>query len=233
MEERFTVRRLFLELFESFSPVERKGLPGTIRYLFISPGTAIHAYLRGRRRMLYPPFKYLLLIGAVVIVLSWRYHFFNNEIITGAQTERPFLSTLLVDKVQLQFVNDFFVFAEERATLLNIIAIPVFAFFSWAFLSGTRYNFAENLILNTYITSQQLFMLLATIPFLEIFPAFRQGIITCYTIIVLIYNITVYMDFFQGRRLTTFFTALVVVLISYVYQFPLNLLGYYLYRIIF
>jgi hypothetical protein len=126
------------------------------------------------------------------------------------------------------FVENFFRFAEDKATLLNVAAIPIFAFFSFVWLSGRKYNFAENLILNTYITAQQLFFLVILIPCFEIFPGSKTGLIGTYTAAVILYNIWVYVQFF-GTNVSTVIKSFFVVVVSYIYQFPFNFLIYYMY----
>lgn len=130
------------------------------------------------------------------------------------------------------FFESFFKFAEDEATLLNIMAVPVFALFSWLLLSGGRYNFAENLILNTFITAQQLFFLILLVPFFEFVPQFRQALIGIYTIGIMIYNGWAFLQFFSPGKIsiaTVLLTALAV-LFSYLYQLPLNMLVYYVYE---
>ena len=227
---RYTIKGLLKDLFFSAFHLEKKGLPSTIIRLTTEPGKAIHGVLQGQRLSLYPPFKYLVLIGAVVIIFSLRYRFFHNEYTKVESNNMPVLSGLLLIPDEYEgFIENFFRFAEEKATLLNVVAIPIFAFFSFAWLSGRRFNFAENLILNTFITAQQLFFLLLLIPFYEFLPATRWVLIPLYTFVVIGYNIWVYIQFF-GPRLTTSIKALMVVLVAYLYQFPLNFLIFYIYE---
>jgi hypothetical protein len=113
---------------------------------------------------------------------------------------------------------------------LNIAAIPVFAFFSWAFLSRSRFNFAENLILNTFVTAQQLFFLLILVPILEFLPESRAFMIGLYTVSIVLYNIWVYVQFFEGNKITLLIKSTLVVLISFIYQFPVNFLIFHIYE---
>lgn len=227
---RYTINGLIKDLFFSAFHLEKKGLPNTVLRLTTEPGLAIRAVLKGQRLSLYPPFKYLVLIGAVVIIFSLRYRFFHNEY---TQLESNNMHTLpawiVIPKVYQAFIENFFLFAEEKATILNIAAIPVFAFFSFAWLSGRRYNFAENLILNTYITAQQLFFILMLIPFYEMLPGSKTALIGIYTIAIILYNIWVYVQFF-GRSASVLLKSIAVVIVAYIYQFPLNFLIFFLYE---
>jgi hypothetical protein len=226
---RYTFKGLVKDLFFSAAHLEKKGLLNTLMRLTTEPGKAIRGVLEGQRLSLYPPFKYLVLVGAIVILFSVRYRFFHNEY---TQVESNAMHTLpewiLIPKEYTSFIESFFRFAEDQATLLNIAAIPVFSFFSWALLSGNKFNFAENLILNTYITAQQLSFLLVLIPLFELQPANKTLFIAMYSIVVVAYNIWVYVQFFGNAALTVAKSASVVA-VAYLYQFPLNFIVYFAY----
>lgn len=228
---RYTLKALTTDLFFSAFHVEKKGLPNTIFKLTTDPGNAIRAVLKGQRKSLYPAFKYLVLVGAIVIIFSLRYRFFHNEYTqAGASTNILSLPEWIIIPPQYHdFIGDFFKFAEDQATLLNIAAIPIFAFFSYAFLSGNKYNFAENLILNTFITAQQLLFLLVLIPFFEFIPQARALMIAVYTLAIIVYNIWAYVQFFGYKFIVTI-KAILVVFVAYLYQFPLNFTIFYLYE---
>jgi hypothetical protein len=217
------------ELFFSVFHVEKKGLPHTIKNLTIAPGAAIKDVLNGKRLTLYPPFKYLVLMGATVIIFSLRYRFFHNEFTKVGNDMNNGLPSWFPMEYNA-FVESFFRFAEDQATLLNIVAIPIFAFFSWAFLSGTRYNFGENLIINTFITAQQLFFILPLAPVLEFFPESRQTVIGIYTALIVLYNIWAYVQLYKGNKILVFIKSSLVVMAAYIYQLPVNFLIYYLYE---
>lgn len=222
---------MFYDIFLSTFHVEKKGLPFTIIELTLRPASAILKVLGGARQSLYPPFKYLVLMGAIVIIFSLRYNFFHNEI-TQVSENKTLPMWLDLEMAHEVFFEEFFKFAEDEATLLNIMAVPVFAFFSWLLLSGRRFNFAENLILNTYITAQQLFFLLWLVPFFEFMPQAKQVMIGIYTVLMMIYNAWVYVQFYSNEKPKIIITALSVtsVLLAYIYQLPLNMLVFYVYE---
>lgn len=227
---RYTIKGLIKDLFFSAFHLEKKGLPNTIMRLTTEPGKAIREVLNGQRLSLYPPFKYLVLIGAVVIIFSLRYRFFHNEYTQVESNDMSALSDWAVIPAEYQaFIENFFKFAEDKATVLNIAAIPIFSFFSFVWLSGRRYNFAENLILNTFITAQQLFFLLLLIPFYEFLPGHTTVFIGVYTVAVIVYNIWAYVQFF-GLKVSVVMKSALVVLVAYLYQFPLNFLIFYVYE---
>ena len=225
---RYSLKGMFTDFFFSVLHVEKKGLPHTIRELTLRPGEAIRRVISGQRQYLYPPFKYLVLMGAAVIIFSLRYKFFHSDY---TQTDK--MSNLLEDfliEEHLTYLDGFFAFAEEKATILNIASIPIFAFVSWAFVTRKKYNFAENLIINSFITAQQLFFLLTLVPVIELLPAFKGQIIFFYSFTIIIYNIVVYMQLMEKKKLRVMFASLLAVIFSFAYQVPVNLLIYFLYE---
>lgn len=227
---RFTMRGLFKDLLFEVLELEDQSLPKTILRLAKEPGKVIRDVIQGQRRSLYPPFKFLLLIGAVVILFSLRYRFFSNEYtqVESGQTHILF-GFIFIPEAYRAFLENFFRFAEDYATLLNIAAIPIFALFSFWWLSKGKYNFAENLVLNTFITGEQLFFLLLFIPFYEFLPGSKTTLIFIYTIGVTVYNFWVYIQFFGGSAGNVLKSAAVVA-VGYLGQFPLNFLIFYVYQ---
>jgi hypothetical protein len=227
---RYTFKGLVKDLFFSALHLEKKGLPSTILRLTTEPGKAIREVLEGQRLSLYAPFKYLVLVGAVIIIFSLRYRFFHNEYTQVDSNDMHLLPDwIFLTKEYQVFIENFFKFAEDQATLLNIAAIPIFAFFSYVWLSGRKYNFAENLILNTFITAQQLFFLVLLIPFFELQPDNKTTLIAIYSVAVIAYNIWAYIQFF-GRGFGVIAKSVAVVFVAYLYQFPLNFLIFYVYE---
>lgn len=213
---RFNFPYFVKETFFSSLDIE-KGLFHTIRQLFLRPGPAIRAYLEGKRVSLYVPVKYLLLIGTLATYVSIRFDLFLSE------KPGPVLHILPVDHLAM-----FLSFAEQYTTVINIIAIPVFALFSWLFFISSKYNYTENLILNVYITAQQLLMLLIVFPVIALTPAFKGEVIAFYSTITLIYNFWVYFTFFKINKLFQVVKVLLALVCAYLLQFIINY-GIYLF----
>jgi hypothetical protein len=221
---RYTLKGLASEVIFSAFQMEKKGLPYTVKELTLRPGKAIKNVLEGQRLSLYPPFKYLILVGTIVVVLSLRYRFFHSEELTSVNADTYKISFLADHKV---FFDGFFKFAEDYATLLNLVAIPIFSFFSFLFFKFYRYNFAESLIINTFITAQQLLFLVLLVPFIEFIPGIKHILIPVYTIAMILYNIYAYVQLY-GLKMTNVLRSIITVITAYIIQFPVNLTVYYI-----
>ena len=216
--QRFSVPYFLRETFFSSLDIE-KGFFHTIKILLIKPGSAIREYIEGKRVSLYMPGKFLIIFGAVATFIVMRY----NTISTTTETDLSFLT---------QWFNldtkGFFSYAEDYTTVVNIFAIPVFALFTWSFF-GKRYNYAENLILNTYITAMQLVLLVIITPAIALFSGYQGLIIAIYSIIILLYNVWAVLTFFNEYKITSFFRIGGALACSIVGQFILN---YFIYLVV-
>jgi hypothetical protein len=217
---RLEVKELLTDTFFSVVNVNQ-GFVFTVKSLLVRPGKAIREYIQGHRIVYYPPYKYLLLIGAVAAFFSTRYNFFSAQPASG-----------ILGKDADALLNSFWLYADTYTTLINIVTIPVFALFSWLFRSKS-YNYAENIVLNTYITSQQLLLFVCLVPLFEIYAMSPDYLLNFYIVVTMVYNVWVYMQFFELRRWTGMLCATLLMISAYACQFLLNLLFFLLARSLF
>jgi hypothetical protein len=198
-----------------FSVVQiNRGFFFTAKELCLRPGKAILRYLEGKRITYYPPHKYLFFIGAVTSFLTSRYHSFSKEF-------------MIIDSFSgdtLAFLSEFFKYADLYITLVNVIAIPAFALFSFLLFSQSGHNYAENLVLNTYITSQQLLLFIGWLPFTRVISMQIHWLIGLYVLLTLGYNFWVYLQFFRVYTVASFLRVIAAMGLAYLGQFLLNLL---------
>lgn len=186
--EPYSFRGILLDFFHNMTHVERKRFFYTMLDLFENPGYAIRKVLAGYRNYLYNPGEYVFVCGAIILVLTPRYKFFQNEF-----SQQIYDNEIMASHAD--FFKAFFNYAEEYATITNLLAIPIFALISWLVFFDNKKTYGENVVINAYITAQQLLLLILCIPFLELVPEFRHSIIAAYSVIVFIYNIWIYMPY--------------------------------------
>lgn len=205
---RFDFKYFLRESFFSSLDIE-KGFFHSILILFKRPGHAIRDYLEGKRLSLMVPIRFLLIFAAIATFISLRYKLF--------EISRERLDIPIPD------INEFLKYAEDYATLTgNIIPIPVFALFSWLFFRRYEFNYTENIILNIFISAQQLVILVIISPLFEIFPSQRPVFILLYTIITMLYNLWVLMQFFRPPLITGLMLTVSSIICAYIGQFILN-----------
>jgi hypothetical protein len=234
-EERYSFWGLIKEFIFNLIHIENKKFFYTAFDLTLRPGKAINKVMDGYRHYLFHPLEYLFICGAIIIAITSRYNFFANEF-TSSSSEDNVITQIgkmmnipdLFTANKL-FFDGFFQYAEQYATIVNIVSIPIFSVLSYLFFWKYRHNFAENLIMNTYVTAQQLLFLVFLAPLIEFFPEIQHTVlIPLYTLGVVLYNIWVYTTFYEGRFFPKFVRSIFVVAIAFVIQLPFNLAFYYL-----
>jgi hypothetical protein len=222
-EGRFTLRLLFADVWHDILTLGRKTFFFTIFQLAFRPASSIRRVIEGYRKYLQNPLEFLALAGTLVALFNTRYHFFESSY-------SPELSNLF-QNLGKAFIKDFLVYSGQYPTLVNVIAIPVFTGVSYVFFLKNPFNFAENLIMNTYIAAQQMLFLLLFLPLLEFFPSLKTSFfIPTYNFLILSYNIWVYVRFFGGSLRLNLPKAVLAVLVAYVLQVPFNAFFYYLFH---
>lgn len=207
---RFDFRYFLRESFISSLDIENGFFP-TIRLLTVKPGESLREYLAGKRLSLTIPMRYLIVMGALAAIITIRYKVFAGE----SDGEAPIALLNFMDK-------EFWEYATEFVTILNIVTVPVFALFSYLFFSNSGYNYSENLIVNMYITAHQLFLLLIFFPVIELFLPYKSEILYGYLILTLFYNVWVFLSFFREWNVTGLLKTAGALAASYVVQLFLN-----------
>lgn len=110
----------------------------TIKTLLTRPGNAVREYLAGKRKLLFSPFLYVLIWCGIYVVIS---HFFAKPE-TAAQFEADNL------KEAISYIESHYYKILVVAMVLPVTLGSYLAYYR----SG--YNFAENLVLNAYLTGQ-------------------------------------------------------------------------------
>ena len=198
------IREFFLSPFH----VDEHGMLDTIRKLLTQPGKSIHEFISGKRLIMFPPFRFLVLSGAFATIVSKYYDLFSFE------------AEIQLDGALAEYLNhDFFVFVSENTTIINLLSIPIFSLSTYIFFRPLKFNMAENLVLNAYITAQQLWLLVLLFPFFELFPDAKHGIIELYSVATFVYTFVVFVQFFQMKNATGFILSFLALLYAYCIQF--------------
>ena len=161
-----TINRITLKSFlKDLSEVLNleSGMLFVIKCLLINPGETVRSYLYESRYKHFHPVRFLLITTAINFFLFWiidgaenlsnSVDFVAPESFGGDQTEK----TQLFRQLFSEIFNDYF-------NLMIWLFIPVVSFFSYLFYINSDYNYAENLVLNTYITGMANLFSIITYP---------------------------------------------------------------------
>lgn len=149
------IRNAVLELFNF-----EKGLGYTLLNLFIRPGETINKYLFEDRSKMVKPIGFVVLAATIATFLT--VNFVDLGEING-------LNQAQLEEMGIKdFPEDFFKFYNETfAQLYNIMqltAVPILAFCTFAIFSEAKYNYAENLVASAYINAITVVFYILTFP---------------------------------------------------------------------
>ena len=204
IKERITSRYLIAGLIASFGWDNRFFL--TVKDLIKRPQYVIDGYLRGTRKKHTSPFTFFAIITTISVVV---YSLYFNELIEMSTEVAAFGQTEIISEtspadnnidlnqpneaelLKLQFIKKLLTFIYEHYYYSSFILLPFYALMAF-FVFGKQNNYAEHLVINTYIQGQ-----------IAIFGLFL------FLLTLLSHNTTIY---FWGTYLLTF------IYYSYVYK---------------
>lgn len=180
-----------------------KGFLFTIKELFVRPGHSIRAFIEGKRKPYYKPVAFLIITTTLYVLTAYLMgrNTFLGDIIVGFgegiqdKNETPDLTVVnWISRNQSYFI---------------ILVLPLFSVASYiAFLKST-YNYFEHLVINFYITGQQMIIYL-----LCSFIFFKENLFLIVPLLIgVIYNFWVFHQVFESKKVHT---NLLLVLFAYV-----------------
>jgi len=127
-----------------------KGFFFTLKELFLRPGISIEEYLNGKRKKYFKPITYVLSMSTIYFLTTkivgqptWLDSFFSG-----------FTSQTFQDAGQKQ-VPPFLSWFANNFAYSTLLLLPVFSLASYLSFRRLGSNYAEHLVINSYITGQQ------------------------------------------------------------------------------
>jgi hypothetical protein len=216
---RFTLGHMAHEFFHAITHTD-KGILFLIKELFYKPGKVAKEYNTGKRKKYFNPVTFLL-IGLAFQIFSVQktnyFIHFNNGLKNSLQQMAAIPPTAKEAKkldMQMEKFNSRMAKVWENSKVITLLLIPVLALLTWLFFWKSGNNYAENLVFNILILGQQLvfFMLVCIIPFL-IIPSSVMPTLFLYYLIILVYSVIAYKQFYNQGWGRTIFKALTVQLL--------------------
>lgn len=199
-KQRFTVKRLIREWISAFYNYSG-GIVFTVKALALKPAETIKEYISGKTIPYWNPFNYFVITFSIFLLMSIK---------TGA---------LGSESSYEKFTNDY-------AQYLVIFTIPFISASSTLLFRKTGYNFAENLVLNLFISSQ----LNIYSTFLLIFNLFLSSKVSSLISILIgfIYFVWIYKKFFSENIISTVIKSLLIYFVQFVVLIILLIFAYFL-----
>ena len=162
-----------------------RGFLFTLKELFTRPGHSIRGFLEGKRKNHFKPLAFIILTSTLYVL---SHYFIGNQTFiddaitgfkSGAKSENNYL---------LKWIS-------QNQTYFILILVPFFSLASYFAFIKSKYNYFEHLILNIYITGQQMF-----IYFLFSFIYDRDSYLVLLPLLLgMGYNFWTYIQFFNKK----------------------------------
>ncbi|MDX1666647.1 MAG: DUF3667 domain-containing protein [Saprospiraceae bacterium] len=159
---RITLKSIFQSVLKEFN-LER-GILGTLYELFVRPKMAVREYLFESRQRLTRPFPLLFLLVAIAVFLTFKFLPVGDEL--RARVAEDMANGSLPENLHpvIFFIVDAF---QQYFNLMYMSAIPIAALGTYLVFRQSQLNYAEHLVINTYIFSVQTLFYIFLIPFLN------------------------------------------------------------------
>lgn len=167
-----------------------RGFLFTVKELFIRPGHSIRAFLQGKRKPHYKPFAYLIITFTLYSLAAYLmergtyiddllFGFKGRMADNGQRTDLPILDWISKNQIYV-----------------TLLVLPFFSLASYLSFLRSGYNYFEHLVLNLYLTGQQMiiYLILGLIFFKD------NAFIGVPILVGFLYSFWVYYQFFDRKR---------------------------------
>lgn len=190
------------------------GIFYTIKELTKRPGNSIREFIEGKRVKHFKPVTY-------VIILSIIHSFLEHKINKNPFIEDGLLGVLksLRDNNKVNNGNfEIFEWLIHHYSYTALLLIPIFSLSSWIAFKKSKYNYFENLTLNTFLFGQVTLIFIVSLPLSMIFKD-NSNIDLVRLLLSVIFTFGAYFQFFNtinkfSRVLNTLLTYILFVFFS-------------------
>lgn len=214
MVHRYTVGHVLHELMHVFTHAD-KGIFSFAWQIITRPGKVALHLVQGKRKRYFNLFQYLLIIVGITTFIMVKTEMMQSmfQNINGISKGHPSARLLEIQQKVGMLI-------QQYNNIVQMMLIPVFALFSWLFLSRGRYNYAENIVMHTACSAQS--NTLSVIPMLWFVFMGGKSFLTFYIILsfaLLIGSFAItYRQFFGISWLKAVLFGTLVYICSYIVQ---------------
>lgn len=211
---RITVRGMLNEFVDAFN-IDRGGI-FTLKQLFRNPGSLVRDYISTGRLRYTPPMR-MLVVTTTLVILVLSLIGAEEDFIAGMQQGGAENSERILEILSplRNFVN-----------LFLWLYIPITALFSYLFNRRSPFNYAENLVLHTYLYCMSNILTIALYSWSR---GYEQLVTVIYVVLFTIYSVYAYRQFFRkaiGRSIIEMVLIFIVSTVIYALVSGLILLIY-------
>lgn len=211
--ERLNFNYLINEISNNILQVNR-GIFFTIKELTIRPGHTIRDFLNGKRKQHFKPLAFILFTSAVYVLITY----FTNPITVVEEALSGITDALSNNGEKLSITANILNWLLSNFAYSTLLLIPIFSFASYICFLKEKYNYIEHLILNFYISGQQIIIYLTFAALYYIFgiDGYYKEIIP--VIVATLFIFWTYIQFFKNHN---FFLKISLTILTYILNFIL------------
>jgi hypothetical protein len=228
---RITLGHFFHELFHVLTHTD-KGILLLAKDLITRPGHVAREYLDGKRKKYFHPLSFLVITAAVFAYVSYQTGYLKLiSTSRGPSTENTSgIANPVTSPDSLSFreaMGEAFQISIDNEKVLSLVLIfPLMSFFTWLLFKRSKTNFAENLVLSSFIIAESnIVFTLVFIPAFLLAPQAAQLNNNIYHVVFLIYMVVAYRQFFKNNIFLTILKS-VLIMVGYIAFFWLVIVAY-------
>jgi hypothetical protein len=187
---RLTIKHYLHETLHTFTHLDT-GIIYLIKELARRPGEVVREYVEGARKKYFNPMQFLILGVGVNFFLALTFHLMGPTE-GGSVPGQP-------ENIAV-FFRQFNAFFYKFYNIMVFFGVPIYAFFSYLFFKSSKYNYAENLILNTFLTGERCLIFILFTPAFYFAKKYYFITLSAYIIAFSAYFIWGYIQFFRPKR---------------------------------
>lgn len=178
-----------------------KGFLLLMKELCTRPGIVAREYLDGKRKKYFNPFTFLVITSALYGYISYKTGYSNAMVAYDAPSSNR--------SPYQQEVMDFVI--QNGKLYMLILIVPLFATLSWLFSIRSRFNLAENVVLQALVIGQiNVVRVLLFIPAFLLAPSTIHVNVYVYEACFAVYLAVAYRQFFQNKWIFAILKAIAV-----------------------
>lgn len=175
--ERITLKTIQTTLLEQFHL--EKGIGYTIKQLLFQPRAAIQEYLYEDRLRMIKPSRFVLLTVAIATFISYQFLPLGDELLKELHNDPQY------DQIPELFrpgIDQLAIWMKKYFNLVFMSSLPLTSLASFWVFKEANYNYAEHLVLNSYLFCIQTILYILSTPFITNFEwiAYLQAILTIF-----------------------------------------------------